>query len=65
MRRQAAQAGLSLSVRELLSQLAGIGETVLICPPPEGAPGPAPQHRGIDAVNPVDPPVTGEPGVLM
>ncbi len=30
MRRQAGRAGLHLSVRELLSQLAGIGETVLI-----------------------------------
>jgi hypothetical protein len=29
MRRQAAQAGLHLSVRELLEHLAGIGETVL------------------------------------
>ena len=32
MRRKAAQAGLGLSVRELLGQLAGIGETVLIYP---------------------------------
>ena len=30
MRRQAAQAGLHLSVRELLDHLAGIGETVLL-----------------------------------
>jgi hypothetical protein len=30
MRRQAEQAGLRLSVRELLHQLAGIGETVLL-----------------------------------
>ena len=30
MRRKATQAGLGLSVRELLGQLAGIGETVLI-----------------------------------
>ena len=30
MRRQAAQAGLPLSVRELLDNLAGIGETVLL-----------------------------------
>ena len=32
MRRTAAQAGLRLSVRQLLAQLAGIGETVLIYP---------------------------------
>jgi transposase len=38
MRRQAAQAGLALSVRELLSQLAGIGETVLIYPSTGGRP---------------------------
>ena len=38
MRRQAAQAGLRLSVRELLSQLAGIGETVLIYPSTGGRP---------------------------
>ena len=30
MRRQAAQAGLQMSVRELLNELAGIGETVLL-----------------------------------
>jgi hypothetical protein len=30
MRRQASQAGLHLSVRELLDHLAGIGETVLL-----------------------------------
>ena len=40
MRRQAERAGLHLSVRELLGQLAGIGETVLIYPRPEDAPGP-------------------------
>ena len=38
MRRQAGRAGLHLSVRELLSQLAGIGETVLIYPSTGGRP---------------------------
>jgi transposase len=38
MRRQADRAGLHLSVRELLSQLAGIGETVLIYPSTGGRP---------------------------
>ena len=38
MRRRARQAGLDLSVRELLSQLAGIGETVLIYPSTGGRP---------------------------
>jgi transposase len=38
MRRQAAGAGLHLSVRELLGQLAGIGETVLIYPSTGGRP---------------------------
>jgi transposase len=38
MRRQAGHAGLHLSVRELLSQLAGIGETVLIYPSTGGRP---------------------------
>jgi transposase len=38
MRRTAAQAGLRLSVRELLAQLAGIGETVLIYPSTGGRP---------------------------
>ena len=38
MRRHAAQAGLDLSVRELLAQLAGIGETVLIYPSTGGRP---------------------------
>ena len=38
MRRKAARAGLHLSVRELLSQLAGIGETVLIYPSAGGRP---------------------------
>ena len=38
MRRKAAQAGLSLSVRQLLAQLAGIGETVLIYPSTGGRP---------------------------
>jgi transposase len=38
MRRQAGHAGLHLSVRELLGQLAGIGETVLIYPSTGGRP---------------------------
>ena len=38
MRRRAAQAGLRLSVRELLAQLAGISETVLIYPSTGGRP---------------------------
>ena len=38
MRRRARQAGLDLSVRELLSQLAAIGETVLIYPSASGRP---------------------------
>ena len=38
MRRKAAQAGLRLSVRDLLAQLAGIGETVLIYPSAGGRP---------------------------
>ncbi len=38
MRRKAAQAGLRMSVRELLSHLAGIGETVLIYPSAGGRP---------------------------
>ncbi|WP_322760915.1 hypothetical protein [Frankia sp. Cr2] len=38
MRRQAEQAGLHLSVRDLLGQLAGIGETMLIYPTAGGRP---------------------------
>src|ERR1017187_5536107 len=38
MRRKPAQAGLRLSVRELLGQLAGIGETVLLYPSTGGRP---------------------------
>jgi transposase len=38
MRRRARQHGLDLSIRELLSQLAGIGETVLIYPSTGGRP---------------------------
>jgi transposase len=38
MRRQARRAGLDMSVRELLSQLAAIGETVLIYPSAGGRP---------------------------
>ena len=38
MRRRARHAGLDLSVRELLAQLAGIGETVLLYPSTGGRP---------------------------
>ena len=38
MRRQAEQAGLHMSVRELLAELAGIGETVLLYPSDTGRP---------------------------
>ena len=38
MRRQARQAGLDMSVRELLGQLAGIQETVLLLPSTGGRP---------------------------
>jgi hypothetical protein len=38
MRRQAAQDGLHLSVRELLQALAGIGETIMIYPSTGGRP---------------------------
>jgi hypothetical protein len=38
MRRRARQAGLDLSVRELLAQLAAIGETVLLYPSAGGRP---------------------------
>jgi transposase len=41
MRRRARQAGLDLSVRELLAQLAAIEETVLIYPSAGGRPKPA------------------------
>ena len=41
MRRQAVQAGLDLSVRELLHTLGGIGETVLIYPSTGGGQGTA------------------------
>ena len=40
MRLQARQAGLDMSVRELLGQLAAIGETVLIYPGQRGPPEP-------------------------
>jgi transposase len=40
MRRKAARAGLRMSVRELLRELAGIGETVLIYPSAGGRPKP-------------------------
>ena len=45
MRRKAAQAGLDLSVRALLDQLAGIGETVLLYQGDRGRPGPPHAHR--------------------
>ncbi len=38
MRLQATRAGLRMSVRELLAELAGIGETVLIYPAERGRP---------------------------
>ena len=38
MRLQAQRAGLRMSVRELLTQLAGIGETILIYPAARGRP---------------------------
>ena len=38
MRMQAHRAGLRMSVRELLTQLAGIGETILIYPAARGRP---------------------------
>ena len=38
MRRHAAQAGIDVSVRELLSTLAGISETVMIYPSTGGRP---------------------------
>ncbi len=38
MRLQAQRAGLRMSVRELLAQLAGIGETILIYPAARGRP---------------------------
>ena len=38
MRLQAHRAGLRMSVRELLTQLAGIGETILIYPAARGRP---------------------------
>ena len=38
MRRDATQAGLRMSVRELLRELAGIGETVLLCQGDRGRP---------------------------
>jgi hypothetical protein len=38
MRRQARQGGLDLSVRELLAQLAGIAETLLLYPSTGGRP---------------------------
>jgi hypothetical protein len=38
MRRKADQAGLHMSVRELLRELAGIGETILIYPSTGGRP---------------------------
>ena len=40
MRLPAQRAGLHMSVRDLLGQLAGIGETVLLYPPPAAGPKP-------------------------
>ena len=40
MRRRAARAGLRMSVRAQLAELAGIGETVLLYPGEQGQPGP-------------------------
>jgi transposase len=50
MRRQAARAGLPMSVRELLTQLAGIGETVLLCQSGRGRPR---AHRMLTETSPV------------
>jgi transposase len=49
MRRQAARAGLNLSVRELLGQLADISETVLLYPGERGRPRP---HRMLTDTTP-------------
>jgi transposase len=50
MRRRARQAGLGLSVRALLSELAGIGETVLLYPGDRGRPR---AHRMLTGTTPV------------
>ena len=50
MRRRAAQAGLDLSVRVLLAELAGIGETVLLYPGQRGRPR---AHRMLTDTTPV------------
>jgi hypothetical protein len=50
MRRRAAQAGLHLSVRALLAELAGIGETVLLYPGDRGRPR---AHRMLTDTTPV------------
>ncbi|HXP19484.1 MAG TPA: IS1634 family transposase [Streptosporangiaceae bacterium] len=50
MRRQAARAGLPMSVRELLAQLAGIGETVLLY---QGSRGRPRAHRMLTETSPV------------
>jgi transposase len=50
MRRQAARAGLPMSVRELLAQLAGIGETVLLYHGGRGRPR---AHRMLTETSPV------------
>jgi len=50
MRRRAAQAGLHLSVRTLLAELAGIGETVLLYPGDRGRPR---AHRMLTDTTPV------------
>jgi len=50
MRRRAARAGLDLSVRVLLAELAGIGETVLLYPGERGRPR---AHRMLTDTTPV------------
>ena len=50
MRREAARAGLPMSVRELLAELAGIGETVLLYHGGRGRPR---AHRMLTETSPV------------
>ena len=56
MRRQAARAGLLMSLRELLAQLAGIGETVLLY---QGGRGRPRAHRMLTETSPVQDKLTG------
>jgi len=56
MRRQAARAGLPMSVRELLAELAAIGETVLLYHGGRGRPR---AHRMLTQTNPVQDKLTG------